>query len=82
MRRATHRGCDALKLGLWRGITSNLLGADEKVVQRILRHAKSQVTRDRYIKTFDPAVLDAVQKMQAMLDDFKQQSRAIAEQLN
>ncbi len=26
------------------------LGADEKVVQRILRHAKSHVTKDRYSK--------------------------------
>ena len=70
--------------GFRRGIASNLyaLGADEKVVQRILRHAKSHVTKDRYIKAFDPAVLVAMQKMQAMLDELKQQSRAIADQLN
>jgi site-specific recombinase XerD len=35
-----------------RGIASNLfeLGANEKVVQRILRHAKPHVTKERYIK--------------------------------
>jgi len=33
------------------------LGANEKIVQRILRHAKPHVTKDRYIKAFDPAVL-------------------------
>jgi integrase len=56
--------------GFRRGIASNLyeLGADEKVVQRILRHAKSHVTKDRYIKAFDPAVLAAMKKLEAMLD--------------
>jgi integrase len=51
--------------GFRRGVASNLyeLGADEKVVQRILRHAKSHVTRDRYIKAFDPAVLAAMKKL-------------------
>jgi hypothetical protein len=45
-----------------RGIASNLyeLGADEKIVRRILRHAKSPVTKDRYIKAFDPAVVAAM----------------------
>jgi site-specific recombinase XerD len=64
--------------GFRRGIASNLyaLGVDEKVVQRILRHAKSHVTKDRYIKALEPAVLDAMQKMRAMLDQLKQQSRA------
>ena len=44
--------------GFRRGIASNLyeLGADEKIVQRVLRHAKAHVTKDRYIKAFDPAV--------------------------
>jgi len=51
-------------IGFRRGIASNLyeLGADEKVVQRILRHAKSHVTKERYIKAFDPAVLAAMKK--------------------
>ena len=56
--------------GFRRGIASNLyeLGADEKVVQRILRHAKPHVTRERYIKTFDPTVLAAMRKLEASLD--------------
>ena len=35
--------------GFRRGIASNLhaLGADDKVVQRVLRHAKPHVTRER-----------------------------------
>ena len=37
--------------GFRRGVASNLyaLGADDKVVQRILRHAKPHVTKDCYI---------------------------------
>jgi integrase len=56
--------------GFRRGIASNLyeLGADEKIVQRILRHAKSHVTKGRYIKAFDPAVLAAMKKLEASLD--------------
>ena len=48
--------------GFRRGIASNLyaLGDHEKVVQRILRHAKPHVTKERYIKAFDPAVVDAM----------------------
>jgi hypothetical protein len=59
-------GADARRYG-WhgfrRGVASNLyeLGADENIVQRALRHAKSHVTRDRFIKAFDPAVLAAMQ---------------------
>lgn len=56
--------------GFRRGIASNLyeLGANEKIVQRILRHAKPHVTKDRYIKAFDPAVVEAMQRMQAVVD--------------
>jgi integrase len=56
--------------GFRRGIASNLyeLGADEKVVQRVLRHAKSHVTKDRYIKAFDPAVVAAMKKLEATVD--------------
>lgn len=56
--------------GFRRGIASNLyeLGANDKVVQRVLRHAKPQVTRERYIKAFDPAVLAAMKSMEATLD--------------
>ena len=56
--------------GFRRGIASNLygLGANDKVVQRILRHAKPYVTKERYIKAFDPAVLAAMKSMEASLD--------------
>lgn len=56
--------------GFRRGIASNLyeLGAIEKIVQRILRHAKPHVTKERYIKTFDPAVLAAKKRLEASLD--------------
>jgi hypothetical protein len=36
-----------------------------------LRHAKPPVTRERYIKAFDPAVIEAMEKMQATLDALK-----------
>ena len=53
--------------GFRRGLSYNLyeLGANEKIVQRILRHANPHVTNDRYIKAFDPAVPEAMQRMQA-----------------
>src|ERR1700719_2365099 len=50
------------------------LGADEKVVQRILRHAKSHVTKERYIKAFDPAVLAAMRKLETSLDVMSQRA--------
>ena len=69
--------------GFRRGIASNLyeLGADEKVVQRILRHAKSHVTKERYIKAFDPAVLAAMRKLETSLDAISQ-SAPIVHQIN
>jgi integrase len=56
--------------GFRRGIASNLyeLAADEKIVQRVLRHAKSHVTKDRYIKAFDPAVMAAMKKLESSID--------------
>jgi len=56
--------------GFRRGIASNLyeLGADEKVVQRVRRLAKSHVTKDRYIKAFDPAVVATMKKPEATVD--------------
>jgi hypothetical protein len=44
------------------------LGADEKIVQRVLRHAKSHVTKGRYIKAFDPAVMAAMKKLESSID--------------
>jgi site-specific recombinase XerD len=69
--------------GFRRGIASNLyeLGADEKVVQRILRHAKSHVTKERYIKAFDPAVLAATKSLETTLDTLDQCS-ANVQQVN
>jgi integrase len=68
--------------GFRRGIASNLyeLGANEKIVQRILRHAKPHVTKERYIKAFDPAVLAAMKGLEATLDALKQSS-AIVQQV-
>jgi integrase len=65
--------------GFRRGIASNLyeLGADEKIVQRVLRHAKAHVTKDRYIKAFDPAVLAAMKKMETTLDNFHKCSASV-----
>jgi integrase len=56
--------------GFRRGIASNFyeLGANDKVVQRILRHAKPHVTKERYIKAFDPAVLAAMKSLETSLD--------------
>jgi len=34
----------------------------------VLRHAKSHVTKDRYIKTFDPALVAAMKKLEATVD--------------
>ncbi len=69
--------------GFRRGIASNLyeLGANDKVVQRILRHAKPHVTKERYIKAFDPAVLAAMKSMEATLDLLKTCS-ATVQQVN
>jgi len=48
-----------------RGVASNLyaLNCDDLIVQRVLRHAKVQVTRESYIKTRDPKLQEAMQKM-------------------
>jgi hypothetical protein len=57
-----------------RGLASNLyaLGAQDKVVQRILRHSKPHVTRERYIKVFDRTVHEAVEKVQARIEGLRQ----------
>src|SRR5216683_1984858 len=57
-----------------RGLASNLyeIGAQDKVVQRILRHSKPHVTRERYIKVFDRTVLDAAGKVQARIEELRQ----------
>ena len=67
--------------GFRRGIASNLyaLGANDKTVQRILRHAHPHVTKERYIKTFDPSVVEAMERLQATLE-LLEQSPAIVQQ--
>lgn len=69
--------------GFRRDIASNLyeLGANEKIVQRILRHAKPHVTKDRYIKAFDSAVLAAMKSLEARLDTLDD-SAARVQQVN
>jgi integrase len=56
-----------------RGLASNLyaMGAPDKVVQRILRHSKPHVTKEHYIKVFDRTVVEAVDKMQAQIEELR-----------
>jgi hypothetical protein len=56
--------------GFRRGIASNLykLGANDRMVRRILRPAKPHVTKERYIKEFYPAVWAAMKSLEASLD--------------
>ena len=67
--------------GFRRGIASKLyeLGANDKIVRRILRHANPHVTKERYIKAFDPAVLEAMQRMTL---DVLEKSPAAVQQMN
>jgi integrase len=69
--------------GFRRGVASNLyeLGANDKTVQRILRHAKPHVAKERYIKAFDPAVMKAMQRMEAVLNSL-QAWPAVGQQTN
>jgi glutamate dehydrogenase/leucine dehydrogenase len=52
------------------------------VVQRILRHAKPHVTKDRYIKAFDPAVLEAIMQWMQATVDVLEKSPAVVQQMN
>jgi len=78
-RREIHRALEVTHLPWYgwhafrRGLASNLyaMGAQDKVVQRLLRHSKPHVTRERYIKIFDRTLLDAVEKMQKRIDEIK-----------
>lgn len=51
--------------GFRRGIASNLfeLGCDDLTVQRVLRHSKVQVTREKYIKVRNPKLDEAMEKL-------------------
>ncbi len=46
-------------------------GAQDKLVQRILRHSKPHVTKERYIKVFDRSVLEAVEKVQMRIEELR-----------
>jgi len=68
--------------GFRRGIASNLyaLGASDKTVRRVLRHARPHVTKERYIKPFDPSVFEAMERLQATVE-MLEQSPAIGQQV-
>jgi integrase len=76
--RAVRAAMDSLGLrwsgwhGFRRGIASNLfeLGCDDLTVQRVLRHSKVQVTREKYIKVRDAKLESA---MEALSQAFGQQ---------
>ena len=78
-RRVVRRELEAIRLPWYgwhafrRGLASNLyeIGDQDKVVQRILRHSKPHVTRERYIKVFDRTVLEAVEKVQARIEELR-----------
>jgi hypothetical protein len=46
--------------------------APDKVVQRILRHSRPHVTKERYIKVFDRTVLEAAEKLQIRIEELRQ----------
>lgn len=54
---------------LRRGLGTNLaeMGCSDKVIQRILRHARVTVTREHYIKVRDKAVDDAMEQLGVMV---------------
>lgn len=51
------------------------MGAQDILVQRILRHLKAHVTRDCYIKVFDDAVIAAMDKLQVQTEELEQTER-------
>ena len=65
-----------------RGLASNLYatGAQDILVQQVLRHAKAHVTRDCYITVFDTAVSSAMEKLEVQverLEECTQESRQL-----
>ena len=57
------------------------LSADEKIVQRILRHATSHVISDRYINAFDVAVMAAMKKSESSIGLVDQSAPNLVRQL-
>ena len=70
----------AVKRSIWKTVVNEPKTRANR--QRVLRHAKPHVTKDRYIKAFDPAVLEAMQRMQAVVDGLVQQWPAVGQQQN
>ena len=60
-----------------RGLASNLyaMGAQDILVQRVLRHAKAHVTRDCYIKVFDRTLIGAMERLQAQIEELEEQEQ-------
>jgi len=63
-----------------RGLASNLFerGVPDIVVQRVLRHSKLQVTREKYIKLFDPTVLAAMNRLEEQVLQGCSKAQALA----
>jgi len=53
-----------------RGLATNLhdLGAPDKTIQAILRHANVQVTQNSYIKTLDSQGIAAMRQLESLVD--------------
>jgi integrase len=60
-----------------RGLASNLYatGAQDILVQRVLRHAKAHVTRDCYIKVFDSTVSSAMERLEVRSSAYRKKER-------
>jgi integrase len=67
-----------------RGLGSNLLelGVSDKVIQRILRHSRVTITRDRYLKVRDPLVDAAMEKLEQSVNRPANVGRAELSKLN
>jgi len=61
------------------GLASNVytMGAQDKVVQIILRHSKPHVTRERYINVFDRTEPEAVEKVQTRIEELREASQLL-----
>lgn len=59
------------------GFASNLyaMGAQDKVVQRILRRARPHVTKECYISVLDRTVLEAMEKLQSRIKEIEKERR-------
>ena len=74
LRQTAYHGMDGT---FRRGLASNLYatGAQDILVQRILRHAKAHVTRDCYIKVFDSTVAAAMERLQVQFEQLQEAER-------